>query len=281
MTTNPVAESTDATFQQDVLQRSQERTVIVDFWAPWCEPCRVLGPILEQVAAEYGDEVDLVKVNTDENPQVAGQYKIEGIPAVIAFRGGAPVSQFVGALPEPQVREFFRTLMPTEADGRVAAASQLAAAGNIDQARAALEAILTDDAGNQDASLGLAMILAGGTEYDRAAELIADWPSDPRAVIVSGVVNLKRAATAVDEEAMERPIAADESDAEAHYRLGCVRAMQQQWEVALDHLLAAVRLDRELHGDGARLRMLDVFSVLGVENAITQDYRRRLGSVLF
>jgi putative thioredoxin len=281
MTTNPVAESTDATFQQDVLERSRERPVIVDFWAPWCGPCRLLGPILEQVASEYGDEVDLVKLNTDENPQVASQYKIEGIPAVIAFRGGAPVSQFVGALPESRVREFFRTLVPTEADRRVAAATQLAAAGKIVEARAAFEAILEEDAGNQGASLGLAMILVGGTDYERAAELISDWPTDPRAVIVSGVIKLKRAAADVDEAAMESRLTADDSDAEAHYRLGCVRAVQQQWDVALDHLLTAIRLDRTLDDDGARLRMLDVFSVLGAENPLTQEYRRRLGSILF
>lgn len=281
MTTNPVAESSDATFQQDVLQRSQERPVVVDFWAPWCGPCRILGPILEQVASEHGNDVDLVKVNTDENPQVAGQYKIEGIPAVIAFRNGVPVNQFVGALPEPQVREFFETLVPNESDRRVAAATQLAVSGKIEDAGSAFEDILKDDASNEGASLGLAMILAGGPDYERAAELITDWPNDPRAVIVSGVVNLNRAAAGVDRAAMESRLAADESDAEAHYRLGCALAGQQQWEPALDHLLAAVRLDRTLDDDGARLRMIDVFNVLGVENPITQEHRRRLGSVLF
>lgn len=281
MTTNPVAESSDATFQQDVLQRSQERPVVVDFWAPWCGPCRVLGPILEQVASEHGDAVDLVKINTDENPQVASQYKIEGIPAVIAFRNGAPVNQFVGALPEPQVREFFESLVPNESDQRVAAATQLAVAGKIDDASAAFEEILKDDAANEGASLGLAMILAGGPEYERAATLVAEWPSDPRAIIVTGVVNLNRAGEGVDQATMESRVAADESDAEAHYRLGCALAIRQQWEAALDHLLAAVRLDRTMDDDGARLRMIDVFNVLGAENPITREYRRLLGSVLF
>ena len=281
MTTNPVAESSDATFQQDVLQRSQERPVVVDFWAPWCGPCRVLGPILEQVAAEHGDDVDLVKVNTDENPQVASQYKIEGIPAVIAFRNGTPVNQFVGALPEPQVREFFETLVPNESDRRVAAATQLAVAGKIDDASAAFEEILQEDANNEGASLGLAMILAGGPEFERAATLITGWPNDPRAIIVGAVVNINRAATGVDQAAMESRLAADESDADAHYRLGCALAARQQWEASLDHLLAAVRLDRTVDDDGARLRMIDVFNVLGAENPITHDHRRRLGSVLF
>ena len=113
---SPVLDVTDATFASEVLAASNARVVVVDFWAPWCGPCRVLGPTIERVAASFGDEVRLVKLNTDENPRTATQYRIQGIPAVKAFRGGQVVNEFTGAIPEPQVRAFFQKLVPSPAE---------------------------------------------------------------------------------------------------------------------------------------------------------------------
>ena len=124
---SPVLDVTDATFASEVLAYSKTMPVVVDFWAPWCGPCRMLGPIIEKVAGEHAGEVRLVKLNTDENPQVATQFRIQSIPAVKAFRDGKMVREFMGAQPEPQVRAFFSALLPTEAERAAKQASELAA----------------------------------------------------------------------------------------------------------------------------------------------------------
>ncbi len=281
MTAQLVVDSTDADFARDVIDRSEEVTVVVDFWAPWCGPCRILGPILEQVAAEHGDAVQLVKINTDENPSVASQFKIEGIPAVIAFRDRAAVSQFVGALPEPQVREFFSQLVPSAADAQASEAQQLLAAGDRDAARARFEAVIEGDGAHQAASLGLAAILAEDGDWDRAASLVSPWPNDPVSLRILGLRRFHDAAAGADKADLERRLAADEKDADAHYRLGNLLAVEGVWEAALEHLLQSVRLDRGVDDDGARLRLIDAFVILGDDSELTLDYRRRLGSVLF
>ena len=117
---------TDATFATAVLEGSKTKPVVVDFWAPWCGPCRVLGPVIEKVAAELGDEVLLAKLNTDENPRTATQFRIQGIPAVKAFRNGRMVAEFTGAVPESQVRAFFQKLVPSPAERAAKEAAELA-----------------------------------------------------------------------------------------------------------------------------------------------------------
>ncbi len=281
MTTNTVIETSDASFAADVLERSKELPVIVDFWAPWCGPCRILGPLLETLANEYAGTVQLVKLNTDENPRVATQFQIQGIPAVFGFRDGRPVSQFVGALPEPQVRKFFEGLAPTGADRLAAEAAQLLKEGRPGAAQEQYEAALAENSQHEAASLGLAALLTNVGEHERALELVAKWPNDPVAKRARGIVNFHRAANGAERATLEARIAADETDAEAHYRLGAVLALAAAWSEAMEHLLISVRLDRALDDDGARLRLLDAFNVLGDENELTQEYRRKLSSVLF
>ena len=281
MVSQAVPDTTDTTFAQDVLERSNALPVIVDFWAPWCGPCRVLSPILEALAAEYAGEVQVVKLNTDDNPATASQFDISGIPAVIAFRDGAPVNQFVGALPEPQVREFFDALKQAPGNTRVQEALRLLAEGQRGPAQLHLEAALQDDPQDKAAGLTLALLLLEDGEIDRATSLAENWPDDERATAILAIAGFQTHAAGADPAELEAGLAADASDAEAHYRLGCLLALQGDWENALEHLLETVRLDRELDDDGGRLRMLDAFAALGPESPITQSYRRRLGQVLF
>jgi putative thioredoxin len=282
MTAEVVTDVMDATFQSEVIERSNELPVVVDFWAPWCGPCRVIGPVLEQLADEFDGRVRLVKLNVDENPQVATQYNISSIPAVMAFRNGQPASQFVGAVPEPQARTFFESLLPNEADIAALAATEAAIGGDVETARAQYELALTHDPKHRAAAIGLAQVEFENGDLERASQLASRWPDDPDAVSILARVQFhSEAAEGEDQAALEARIAADEGDAEAHYALGKLLASAEQWEPALDHLMATVRLDRKLDNDGGRLRVLDVFNVLGNDHPLTQDYRRQLSALLF
>ena len=284
MTTAAVVDASDATFDDAVLDRSHDLPVVVDFWAPWCGPCRILGPTLEQLAEEYAGQVQLVKINVDENPGVASRYQVSGIPAVKAFRGGEVASEFVGALPEPQVRAFFELLIPSEADQAAAAGTQARARGDLGAARLHFEQALTLDPDHRGAALELAeLLIEAGDEGDveRAAQIASRLPADPQAKRVLGRVAFARIAAGHDRVALEQRLAAEPDDAAAHYALGGLLALAGEWEDALEHLLATVRLDRALDDDGGRLRTLDAFTVLGEQHELTAEYRRRLTNLIF
>ena len=275
---------TDTTFATEVLERSKELPVVVDFWAPWCGPCRIIGPVLEGLAEEYAGRVQLVKLNTDENPRVASQLRIQSIPHVMAFKDGKLAKQFVGAVPETQARVFFEALVPSGADLEAQRGDEARTAGDLAAATAHYEAALALEGEHVQATRGLAEVLLAQDEVERAASVlapIAEYSRDADVKRLAGRIRLQRAAAALDRDALAARVVVDEHDARAHYDLGAVLVAAGEWEDGLEHLLDAVRLDRTLDGDGPRTRLLDALEVLGADHPLSREFRARLANVLF
>ncbi|MFN0148915.1 MAG: thioredoxin [Dehalococcoidia bacterium] len=271
---------TDATFAHDVLEASKTRPVVVDFWAPWCGPCRVLGPVIEKVADEHGGEVVLAKLNTDENPRTASQFRIQGIPAVKAFRNGKMVAEFTGAVPESQVRAFFAKLVPSAAERAAKEAADLAASDPA-AAEARFRELLTSAPGNADAITGLAGILIARGDRAEAEALLERAPTDRRAKVMKHRIFLDGFAERHGGEDLRGAVVANPKDARARYRWGVMLAAGAQFEAALDELLESVRLDRTMGEGAARKAALAVFDILGLDSPMTKEYQRRLSSLLF
>lgn len=276
-----VIDSTDATFAQDVIQRSHEIPVIVDCWAPWCGPCRILGPILEKLAYERDGQVQLVKVNTDENPQVAQALQVEGIPAVFAFVGGQLVNKFVGAIPEEQVRAFYDSLIPSEADIKAAEGYRMMQENQIPIARLHFEAALEENPDHEPAGVGLAAILIRMGETERAAELANRWPNHPMSKSVLTSMELTAALEGYEADEIRQAAAAHPEDPMARFRHGCLLAIESQWIEALDEMLESVRLDKMAGDEAARKTLLGIFGMLGDDQPVVAEYRKKLGRLLF
>ena len=276
-----VIDSTDTTFAQDVIQRSHELPVVVDCWAPWCGPCRILGPILEKLAYERDGQVQLVKVNTDENPQVAQALQVEGIPAVFAFVGGQLVNKFVGAIPEEQVREFYDSLIPSEADIKAAEGYRMMQENQIPIARLHFEAALEENPDHEPAGVGLAAILVRVGETERAAQLARRWPNHPMSKSVLTSMELTAALEGYEADEIRQAVAANPDDPMVRYRHGCLLAIESQWMEALDEMLESVRLDKSAGDEAARKTLLGIFGMLGDDQPVVAEYRKRLGRLLF
>lgn len=243
---------TDATFQRDVIERSLERPVLVDFWAEWCAPCRMFTPILERVVSETDGDVELAKVNVDENPLVARDLGIQGIPAVKIFRHGQIVGELTGAQPEATVREVVEALRPTEAD-------RLAAAGDEVSLRRALEL----DPDHREATLGLARLLADRDELTEAEELLKRVPTTPDVEKLAAEIQIRRL----------------QEDTDSHTDPGAAAIAAGDYAAALEHYLARVRESRE--DEDAREAIVRIFTVLGDTDPLTKAYRPKLASALF
>lgn len=272
-------------FDRAVLEASRERPVVVDFWAPWCGPCRVLGPLLERLVAERKGEILLAKVNIDEAQELAGRYYVDAIPAVKAFRDGAPVLEFVGLLPEAQLRQFLDKIAPTEADRLVKQARQLEDT-NRDEAAALYRRALGLQRGHEAALLGLVRVLIAQGKDDEAAELLAgaafDGERQTEAEKLEAVLFLRRRAKELGDEATIRQhYAASPQDAQAQYELGCVLGAAGHYPEALERLLAAAEADPKLAAARIREVMVKIFSLVGVRSALADDYREELSRLLY
>ncbi len=276
-----VRDVTEANFDQAVIERSRTVPVVVDFWAPWCGPCRLLGPMLESAVQSFGGRVELAKLNTDEAPNLSYRYGIEAIPAVKAFRDGEVASEFTGALPEAQVRAFLQGLLPSEADQLVDQAARQAYSGNNAAAEESYRQALRLDPGHRAASVGLARLLVARQQADEALSVLDRLPGDSEGARLRAEIALGRAAQGVDAPSLRARIESNPRDVDALYRLAMAEAAAGEYEPALQRLLDVVRFDRSYEGDAGRKAMLEIFAVLGDENPLTQTYRRRLGFLLF
>ncbi len=278
-----VIEAGDQDFETAVIGRSQETPVVVDFWAPWCGPCRTLGPLLEHLAEEYRGEFILAKVNVDQNPNLSAALNIQSIPLVMGFRNGQVVSEFVGAQPEVAVREFLAAVLPSAADRLAAAGKQLLDEGKEAEAEASFQRALQLDARCGGALLGLADVRAKRNEYDEALALldrIGGGPARQEADRLAAEIRIRQGAGG-DEQSLRTKVAAHPADLEARLLLAQVLAAASRHEEALQEYLEIVRRDRSFCDGAARKAMLDIFELLGADSELTGRYRSELAKVLF
>lgn len=266
-------------FAAAVLQRSAEVPVVVDFWAAWCGPCKVLGPTLERLAAEYGGRFELVKVDVDANRELQAQFRVQSIPTVIAFRDGRPAASFVGAKREAEVRAWLDALLPTPWDLLVEQGRDLSFAGDESGAEAAYRRVLLEVPDHPEAATALASLLIARRETAEALIVLGRLPRTPDVERLEAAARLADRSE-VDLGALQRRLGDDPTDAGTRVELGEALAARGEYEAGLDHLLAVVAGGGPLR-DRARRAMLDVFGLLGPQHPVAASYRRRLANELF
>lgn len=264
---------TAATFERDVLEASATMPVVVDFWAPWCAPCRTLGPVLEKLESEYGGRFRLAKVNLDENPDLAAAFGVRSIPEVMAFRDGRPVAQFLGAQPESQVRAFIDGILPSPSELE-----------RLKGGEANLRKAFELDPRNDAARLDLAELLVERKRSDEAERLLDE-------VQDNAALNARRDALRAaagfargggeSESALRARLAADPEDLEARYALAQRLAAARRYRDAMDELLAILRRDKNWRDGEARKQLLNLFTLAAEAPELVSEYRRKLATALY
>jgi len=287
-----IKDSDMQTFMADVVEASREQPVLVDFWAPWCGPCKQLTPILEKVVTQAGGKVKMVKVNIDENQQIAQQMRIQSIPAVFAFKDGQPVDGFMGAQPESQVRQFIDRVAggigPSPAEELIAAAEHALSEGDHAGAAQAFGALLEHEPESPEGYGGLARCYIELEELEGAAQLLEQVPASivnhPEVTGAKAALELAQAAAdpGVSEEVttLTAELARDESNSQVRFDLATALLAVDQREEAADHLLHIFRHDREWDDDAARKKLLQLFEAWGPKDPLTKPTRRKLSAML-
>jgi putative thioredoxin len=280
-----VVDVTEANFEQEVLERSRTVPVVVDFWAEWCGPCRMLSPILEKLAEERAGAFILAKINTEDAPNLAAAFDIRNIPAVKAFRDGKLLLQFEGLLPEPQLREFIERILPSEEEKLIGQTRAVEETNPVEAAKI-YTGVLGKDPRNPSALLGLTRLALAAGDENAAAELLKqdDFVDEfePEAERLRGMVELRQQARGFgDEAAARRKLEADARNARLRYELGSVLAAAGKYPEALETLLAAGEADPKLAAGPVRETMVKIFHVVGVRSKLADDYRAKLSRVLY
>ena len=286
-----IKETTTQGFMKDVIEESKRQPVLIDFWAPWCGPCKQLTPILEKVVKNAKGKVKLVKMNIDDHPAIPGQMGIQSIPAVIAFVNGQPSDGFMGAQPEAQINAFIERLTKGAAGGNetqelMKSAEAALAEGDSQGAIEIYEHILGEDAANIQALAGLARCHVAANNIEKAKQILTQVPEAKRN---DAAVAAVRAAIEVAEQAssvgpigeLEQKVAATPLDHQARFDLALAQNAKGDRDAATDNLIAIVKRDRKWNDDGARKQLVQLFDAWGPTDEATLAGRRKLSSVLF
>ena len=283
-----VRDVTTATFQQDVLLASRDKPVIVDLWAPWCGPCKQIAPVLEKVVRAAAGKVALVKINIDEEPQIAQALRVQSIPAVFAFDQGQPVDGFVGVQPESQIKAFVERLVgnigPSAVEQALAQADEALEGGSAEQAATIYRQVLTRETDNVDAAAGLCRSLIALGRTGEVTDLLDSFDDamaeDERIKGVRAQMELLGSATG-DMAALEARVEADGKDFEARLELARALAAIDRRDDAVDQLIAIIVLKRDWNDEAARKELLKFFEAWGPTDQAAIDGRRKLSSAWF
>jgi len=287
-----IKNGTTASFAKDVLEASKTALVLVDFWAKWCGPCKQLTPVLEKVVRSYNGKVRLVKIDTDEHPQIAAQLRIQSLPTVYAFKDGRPLDGFMGVQPESAIRQLIDRLAGDTDDGDadleavLASGDEALAANDLPGAAEVYAAVLETDQGNVRALLGLTRVYIQSGDLTRAQATLDLVPPDKRKQAaydsVKAALDLARKAGASGDTAeQEARLAANPADHQARFDLAVALAARGDKAEAVEHLIEIVKRDRNWNEQAARQQLVQLFEVWGPKDPMTLDGRRKLASLLF
>lgn len=280
MTHSHVSDVTEADFQEKVLVRSRTVPVLVDFWAPWCEPCKTLGPVLEKLADEYAGQFELAKVDVEQFPRIGAAMRVQSVPTVYLIKDGQPVDGFVGGQPESAVRALLERHVEPPAGDPLVMAEEALQAGRLDAALGLFTKVIEDQPENMAATMGLTRIFMLKGAFEDSGKWLSRLPQEDAAVgVLGGLLNLP--SLVGDEAELRKKVADDTSDVDGWFRLGATLWVAGEMQGSIEAFLKVVSLDREYLEDGGRKTLLGIFQLLGPEEPRVISGRRKLAGLLF